>query len=209
MAIHPLPLILASASTSRHLLLAQTQFKFTHQQSQFDEASVTDRSPQQRVIKLAQAKANAVQLRLDYPALILAADTLLIFNRRVLGKPKFKMDAVEMLKMLSGNIHTVVTGWALLNTYKNSWHTGLSETYVTFRHLTDKEIINYVNDNPVTQWSGGYNSSLSSAMSFITHVKGSLTGLNGLPLDQIVPIIQHEYAHPYKKKTIQSRKDSK
>jgi septum formation protein len=200
MAIHPLPLILASTSQSRKTLLSKTKLTFTVVGSQIDESNVIGKTPRERITKLAQAKALAVSQKIDYPALILAADTFVVFNRRVIEKPRFKMDAVDMLKTLSGNIHTILTGWTILNTYKNTWQTGYSDTYITFRKLTEKEIVEYVNDNPVTQWAAGYNSHLSEADTFIAHVKGSLTGLNGLPLDQIIPALKHEWAHPYKKK---------
>lgn len=199
MAIHPLPLILASGSQSRRVLLAKTKLKFTTYASNIDESLILGKNPQERIVKLAQAKALAVSQQIDHPALILAADTFVVFNRKILEKPRFKMDAVDILKTLSGNIHTLLTGWAILNTYKNTWQSGHSDTYVTFRPLTEKEIIEYVNDNPVTQWAAGYNSHLSEADSFISHVKGSLTGLNGLPLDQIIPALKYEWSHPYKK----------
>jgi septum formation protein len=200
MAIHPLPLILASSSESRKILLSKTKLTFTIIPSNIDETAVTGKNPHERIIKLAQAKAMAVSQKIDYPALILAADTFVIFNRKIVEKPRYKMDAVAMLNTLSDNIHAVVTGWAILNTYKNTWQTGASDAYVTFRKLSEKEIIDYVNDNPVTQWAAGYNSHLSEADIFISYVKGSLTGLNGLPLDQIIPALKKEWAHPYKTK---------
>jgi septum formation protein len=200
MPIHPLPLILASASESRKQLLKQTSLTFSHQASILDESTITARSPQERVVLLSTAKAEQVSRTLKNPSLILAADTFIIHNNQILEKPKFKMTAVEMIKKLSASIHTVLTGWTVLNTYKHTLKTGYSETYVTFRELDHHEIIDYVNDNPVTQWAGGYNTALSSAIQFITKIEGSLTGLNGLPLDQIVPIIKYEYTHPYKKK---------
>lgn len=202
MSIHPLPLILASASasTSRQHLLKQAGLNFSQLASTIDEAAITAKIPQQRVVTLAQAKAGQVGQIHKKPALILAADTIIIYNNQILEKPRFKMTAVEMLKKLSGSVHTVVTGWALLNTYKNTIQSGHSETYVTFRKLDHHEIVDYVNDNPVTQWAGGYNAALSSAVYFISKVEGSLSGLNGLPLEQIIPRLKYEYQHPYKKK---------
>lgn len=200
MAIHPLPLILASNSKSRKTLLKKTKLSFTVIGSQLDETKITGKTPRDRIITLAQSKALDVSRHIDFPALILAADTFAIYNRKIFEKPRFKMDAVEMLKTLSGKVHTLLTGWAILNTYKNTWITGYADAYITFRNLSDKEIIDYVNDNPVTQWAAGYNSHLSEADTFISQVKGSLTGMNGLPLDQIIPALKHEWAHPYKRK---------
>ncbi len=202
MPIHPLPLILASESKSRVELLSQTKFKFNTLATNLDESAITGTNPQERILKLAKSKAEAAYHILQKPSLILAADTFILFNNQILEKPKYKMTAVDMLKKLSGQIHTVITGWTLFNSYKNAFHTGTSTTYVSFRPLLHQEIVDYVNDNPVTQWAGGYNASLSSAPAFISKVEGSLTGLNGLPLDQIVPVIVHEYAHPYMKKNV-------
>lgn len=197
-AIHPLPLILASDSKSRQRLLAQTGLAFTSKSSGFDESTVTATTPTAKAIALARAKASAVKVRLDKPALILAADTLILFNDQIIEKPKYKMDAVTIIQQLAGETHTVITGWAIFNTYKNTWYEGVTQTKVTFRQLLHHEIVEYANDNPVTQWAGGYNVALSSAIGFITKVEGSYTGLNGLPVDQIIPHLVHEWAHPYK-----------
>ncbi len=201
MATHPLPIILASISQSKTTVLTQSGLHFQTIDSCFDESSITASHPEERAILLAQAKARAAAQQLSDPALIIGADTVVILNNKVLEKPKYKMVALSMLKELSGQIHTVLTGYAVYNSYKDVCHTGTSATYISFRKLTLKEMTDYVNDNPVTQWAGGYNSFLSPAINFITHIEGSLTGLNGLPLDQILPIIYQEWAHPYKKKT--------
>lgn len=197
-SIHPLPLILASDSTSRQTLLTQTGFEFTSKPSKFDESNNTAHTPSAKVIALAKAKITATNSKLEKQALILGADTVIVFENRVIEKPKYKMDAVAVLQQLSGQIHTVVTGWAIYNSYKDTWHEGVSETRVTFRSLLHQELVAYANDNPVTQWAAGYNASLSSAITFISKVEGSYSGMNGLPLDQIVPKLVHEWAHPYK-----------
>jgi len=199
MAIHPLPLILASTSASRKAILTQTGLIFSSHASDFNESTITLKNPQERSIALAKAKIMKISDS-KVPSLIVGADTVVLFNNKVLEKPKYKMTAVSMLKELSDHIHTVLTGWAIYNNYKDSWYEGFSETYVTFRPLLHQEIIEYVNDNPVTSWAGGYNAYLSSAPLFISKVEGSLTGLNGLPVDQIVPHLIHEWAHPYKKR---------
>lgn len=198
MAIHPLPLILASTSESRRAILNQTRLEFSCQGSKFDESSIVLKNPRERAIALAKAKINTITDE-KHPALIIGADTVVVFNNKVLEKPKYKMTAVTMLKELSNSIHAVLTGWAIYNNYKDSWYEGYSETYVTFRPLLHQEIVEYVNDNPVTSWAAGYNAALSSATLFISKIEGSLTGLNGLPVDQIVPHLVHEWAHPYKK----------
>lgn len=195
--VHPLPLVLASSSASRKKLFDQVGLSFEVVSSNIDEKSITGKAPSERVINIAKAKIEAVAKKYEKPAIFLAADSVVIYNNQVLEKPPFKMTALEMLKKLSGNIHTLLTGWAIHNSYKNVWFTGHSETYVTFRKLGYQEMVDYVNDNPVTTWAGGYNSHLSSAIHFITKIEGSLSGSNGLPLDQIVPIIKNEYAHPY------------
>jgi len=201
MSVHPLPIILASTSKSRVAVLDQSGLSYTTSESNLDEKSITDTNPDKRVVALAKAKIEVINQKLKQPALIIGADTVVLLNNKVLEKPKYKMTALAMLKELSGQIHTVLTGFAVYNSYKETWESGISKTYVTFRDLSHKEITDYVNDNPVTQWAGGYNSFLSSAITFITKVEGSLTGLNGLPLDQILPIIHHEWAHPYRNRS--------
>jgi septum formation protein len=202
MAIHPLPVILASTSQSRTALLTKSGIEFTAKASNFDEASITLVNPDDRVVALAKAKIETVVQDLkQQPALYIGADTVVVFDAKVMEKPKFKMTALAMLKELSGHTHVALTGYAIYNSYKEAWHTGITKTYITFRELTVKEMTDYVNDNPVTQWSGGYNSFLSSAINFISKVEGSLSGMNGLPLETIIPILHHEWSHPYKSRT--------
>jgi len=196
--IHPLPLILATSSLSRQELLSRTGLKFESIDPKLDEKSITATNPETQVIKLAKAKVEAaVAAKQDY-GLYLGADTVVIHNAKILSKPKYKMTAVEMLKKLSNSVHVILTGWALFNSYKETWDTRHSNTLLTFRKLTAKEIEDYVNDNPVTTWAGGYNWLTSSAISFITKIDGSLTGANGLPLEQILPVLNRHWSHPYK-----------
>lgn len=200
MPIHPLPLILCSESKSKASLLRRAELEFEILPSHLDEQLVAADTPVLRTVALARAKIMAIKHKFDRPALFLGADTVVIFNNQVMEKPKYKMTAVDMLKKLSGSIHTMLTGWAIYNSYKNVWFDGYAETYVTFRKLANDEIIKYVNDNPVVTWAGGYNSEMSEAATFVSKVEGSLTGLNGLPLDQIVPILNQQWSKPYIKR---------
>jgi septum formation protein len=197
-AVHPLPLILASASASRKKLLAQTGLTFTCLEPAIDEQAITANLIRERVVAVARAKNEAVVTKTTQPALILSADTVVVFKNTILEKPRFKMTALEMLKKLNGHIHTVITGWTVFNSHKETWQFGFSETFIKFRDLTHQELLTYVDNHPVTQWAGGYNSQLSSAVTFIERIEGSLTGLNGLPLEQVMPALKKEWDHPYK-----------
>lgn len=181
-------LILASGSISRIQLLKHVEINFTSIPSDFNESSFIESNPEKRVEGLALAKGQ--QVREKYPkSNVLSADTIVVYKNKIMEKPKFKMTALKMLQKFSGNIHTVLTGWSLI-TKKGKVYRGISHTYVTFRHLPLTEIESYVNDHNVIQWAAGYNTQLSKAKSFVQKVEGSLTGLNGLPLEEIIPILR-------------------
>jgi septum formation protein len=185
-------LILASSSSNRQELLKIAGFDFIVDPANINEEVYQDPDPQRRAQEIALNKARAIKTK--HPnSLILAGDTIAVYRHRIIGKPKFKMDALEILKLFSGTSHDIISGWAIINTKTKKRFQGVSTTHVTFRDLSEVEVTDYINDHQVTQYAAGYTPLNSMAIHFIDKIQGSLTGFShGLPLEQIVPILQKE-----------------
>jgi septum formation protein len=148
-------LILASQSPRRKQLLKALGIKFAVVENLFAENEHKNGSPQDHVIENALGKAHSVAAKYKN-ALIIGADTVVVFKRKVLGKPKDNGEAVLFLRMLQGNTHAVYTGLALIDTRKNKRETGFVKTLVTMRTLNEQELNAYLSlINPLDK-AGSY-----------------------------------------------------
>jgi septum formation protein len=136
-------LILASQSPRRKHILKQLGVKFAVVDNTFTESGHEKGSPQKHVLENALGKASSVAAHYKN-ALVVGADTVVVFKRKVLGKPKDMKEAVSFLRMLQGNTHAVYTGLALIDTKKNKALTDYVKTNVTMRTLTDNELKAYI-----------------------------------------------------------------
>ena len=131
-------LILASTSPRRKELLKQLGVNFSVAKNDFAEPTHKDGSPQKHVIENALGKAFSVAAHFKN-AIIIGADTEVVFNGKVLGKPKDMAEAFSFMRMLQGNTHAVYTGLALIDTRKNKALTDYVKTMVTMRSLNEQE----------------------------------------------------------------------
>ena len=131
-------LILASTSPRRKELLKQLGVNFSAAKNDFAEPTHKNSSPQKHVIENALGKAFSVAAHFKN-AIIIGADTEVVFNRKVLGKPKDMAEAFSFMRMLQGNTHAVYTGLALIDTRKNKALTDYVKTMVTMRSLNEQE----------------------------------------------------------------------
>ena len=185
-------IILASQSKNRHDLLNLINLKHIVVPSHIDEKEIQAPTPQKRAVKIAATKADHIAKK-ETNALIIAADTFILYRNKSLEKPTFKMDALEMLQSISGTSHIMLTGWCVINSKSKNKFSGFTETRVYFRELDTQTLTDYVNDHDVVQWAAGYSPQDTPAMKFIEKIEGSLTGfLYGLPLEKILPIIEAE-----------------
>ena len=146
-------LILASASPRRKELIALAGFEFDVVTSSVDEIIDPELKPHELVVSLASQKAKAVASKYTDKTVI-GADTVVVLDGKVLGKPKNEQDAVDMLKALSGNIHEVYTGVYLVNGGKEK---GFYEcTKVKFCTLSDEQISAYVATGEPMDKAGSY-----------------------------------------------------
>ncbi len=172
---------LASQSPRRRELLAQLGFRFFVQAADIDESVQPDESPEDCVLRLAESKAAAVW---NSPARIhsipvLAADTIVVLDNTILGKPRDGDEACAMLQALSGRWHQVLTGVALVNGER---HDSLVQTSrVSFAKLSLAQIRRYVASGESADKAGAY-AIQGRAAAFISDIQGSYSGVVGLPL---------------------------
>ena len=170
-------LILASASPRRKELLGLFHIPFEIRVADIDEAMDPGKSPFDEVARVSRLKALAVN-REDNDTVI-AADTIVVCCGRVLGKPKSEEDAVEMLHLLSGRDHQVMTGVTVLRGEKCETFTEVTDIH--FRELSDREIRAYVATGEPMDKAGSYGIQGGAAL-FCTHMVGDFYNVMGLPV---------------------------
>ena len=188
-------IILASASPRRRKLLKNMGLDFSIIVSDADEDAVdTAVPPDIYVQELALLKATAAAKRvLDRKnALIISADTIVVYDNKVLGKPEDDREAKAMLKMLSGKIHQVYTGFCVLR-MKDAMTVCKSVcTNVRFRHLTDEKIERYVATGECSDKAGAYGIQGYGAM-LVDAIQGDYFNVVGLPVSELAEILETEF----------------
>lgn len=173
--------ILASQSPRRQDILRQVHIPFTVRIAHVDESVITETNPIEKVRALASLKNNSVSIKND--EIVIAADTIVCFNGKVLEKPRGKNDAVQMLRMLSGKEHSVYTGVSL-RTMKEE-ETFVEETRVTFFSLKDAEIDAYIASGEPFDKAGAYGIQGLGA-TLVKEVHGDYFNVVGLPIARVV-----------------------
>ncbi len=176
----PLPLHLASLSPRRLELLKQIGVHPNVVQIEVDETPLANEEAGKYVVRLAMAKAQAgwSATQNTHPLPVLAADTAVVVDDHILGKPRNQADALDMLRMLSGRTHEVLTGVALCQEHTVSI---LNTNRVTFRAIGPAEAESYWQSGEPADKAGGYGIQGAAAL-FISHLEGSFSGVMGLPL---------------------------
>jgi len=180
-------LILASQSPRRYELLKQMGLDVEVVPSQVIEDFVQVESPREHVIRLAEAKAREVAGKyLD--RWVVAADTIVCINGSILGKPKCREEAVEMLHRLSGKEHLVLTGFSVYHLEKGMDDKETVQTAVKVKTLTSAEMEWYVQTGESFDKAGGY--AIQGIGSFmIESIRGSYTNVVGLPLCELIQML--------------------
>ncbi|MBE7086987.1 MAG: septum formation protein Maf [Clostridiales bacterium] len=173
-------LILASASPRRKALLKEYGFDFTVKVSPYDETPL-NLPPKQTVMEYAKGKAESVFNGLDGDFVVLGADTIVVYDGVILGKPVDKQDAVKTLKKLSDKTHKVLTGYAIVS--KKGTICNYVETSVKFNDLTPKLIEDYVNTGLPLDKAGSYG--IQDGYDLVKEIDGSFNNVVGLPIEII------------------------
>jgi septum formation protein len=178
-------LILASASPRRAELLHDAGFAFTVLSSAVDETPYSNENPYELVQRLALAKAELVAARAVGPAIVIAADTVVILDGHILGKPRSTDDARHMLEQLSGRTHSVLTGVALIRLPDAERRQFVESTLVHFAPLSAEEISRYLATDEPHDKAGAYGIQ-GRAGRYIPRIEGCYFNVVGLPLSRLL-----------------------
>lgn len=148
------------------------------------------KKPSQTAIRYATAKAQ-VAAQKHRTRTVLGLHTLAVYRNQPLDPPKFKMDALAMLKDFITSSHVVITAWALVDLRKDTKHTGYAETRVFFRNTDEETLTHYVNDHDVVSYPTGYHPYQTNILQHIEKIEGSASNFfYHLPIEQITPLLQ-------------------
>ncbi len=173
-------IILASGSPRRKEILKITGLDFTVCTSEYDEDLNLSLEPRKLARFLSRKKAEAVAREYN-DAIIIAADTFIVFKDRLLGKPHTEKEAEKMLKVLNGKMHSVITGFTIMDTAITEILSKSVETKVYFKELSGEEISAYVRSKEPLDKAGAYAVQGLGAV-FIKKIDGDFFNVMGLPL---------------------------
>jgi septum formation protein len=179
-----LPIYLASKSPRRRKLLKQLGIKFKSFSVNSVEEFLDGEHPVNCVKRLALEKMDMAKCKVSN-GLIITADTIVVLRGRVIGKPTSKADAVKILTLLSGQVHTVYTGFCVLNQKTNKSLLDYEKTEVEFRALKKDEIIDYVAGGSPMDKAGAYGIQDDFGAVFVKRISGCYYNVVGLPLTKL------------------------
>ena len=183
--------ILASASPRRKKFFEELGIDFEIIPSDCDERVDESLSPEKRVEEISKKKLEDVRKRTgDDEALIVASDTLVFAGNRILGKPKDDEDAKDMLRLLSGTEHYVISGVAA--SYRGKTASASERTAIVFRDVSEKEILRYVRSGEHRDKAGAYGIQEKGGF-FTKEVRGDLNNVVGLPIYRLGVMLEKEF----------------
>lgn len=177
-------IILASASPRRKEILKKTGLQFKVDSGEYDEDNGHNLPPHKLAIYLSSEKAKSAAKKHEN-AIIISADTFIVFKGRVFGKPRNISDARKMLRLFNGKPHSVITGFTIIDTSNRKKVSRTIETKVYFRKLSDKEIESYLRTKESLGKAGAYGIQGVGAM-LIRKIEGDYYNVMGLPLTALV-----------------------
>ena len=178
-------IILASQSPRRKELLGLLNIPFTVQVADIDETPDPNLTAAEDVARISRLKAQAIPRGPE--DIVIAADTIVVYADKRLGKPKDEADAKQMLQTLSGRCHQVMTGLTVLRGEKTVTHTEITD--VLFRELTEREIDDYIRSGDPMDKAGSYGIQSGAAV-FVESIHGDYYNVVGLPVCRLSQILK-------------------
>ncbi len=176
--------VLASKSPRRRELMQLLDMAFTVRVADVAETLLPNATPAEQASHLSYIKAKAVAKSGE---IVIGADTIVVLGDRILGKPKDKQEAAQMLRLLSGNTHQVMTGVTVISDRREVSCTEVTE--VTFRQLTENEILRYVDTLEPMDKAGAYGIQ-GGAAKFVEGIRGDYFNVVGLPVCKLSQILR-------------------
>ncbi len=180
-------IILASASPRRRELLERMGLRFTVRTADHDETMDLSADPEAEVRRVSELKARAVEQLCEKEDLIIAADTIVVCQGKILGKPADEAEAYEMLRLLSGREHRVITGLCVLKDGISYCHSEV--THLSFVDLTDRQIRAYIATGEPMDKAGAYGIQ-GKASIFVPGIRGDYYNVMGLPVCALAQILE-------------------
>jgi septum formation protein len=181
-------IILASTSPRRRAILKRTGLRFTIEKSDYEEDMTLKMSPRELAKFLSRGKAEAVAKH-HKNAIVIGADTFVVFKNKLMGKPHMPANARKMLRMLSGKTNSILTGLTVIDTANGKTISRVSEAKVSLRKLTSKEIDAYVRSGEPLDRAGAYDIHERGSV-FIRKIEGDYAGALGLPIGVLADILK-------------------
>ncbi len=176
-------IVLASASPRRQEMLKNTGIKFIIDHAECDESLHSFKDPHKLAREISERKALAVAHRHD-DALIIGADTFIVFKNELMGKPHTDKEALGMLRLLNGKMHRVITGFTVFDTSTHKKSTGSVETKVFFSIMSEDELKAYVKTGESVDKAGAYAIQGRGAF-LVKKIEGDYLNVVGLPLCEL------------------------
>lgn len=184
-------IILASSSPRRRELLKKFNLKHKVIKSNAKEKVNIKDSPCETAMGLAFNKAYDIGKRYK-DSIVIGADTIVVFQNQILGKPKDKLEAKKMLEKLSGKKHEVITGIGLINLEKNKKIVSFEKTIVTFENLNKELISRYINTNEPLDKAGAYGIQGYGGL-LVKKINGSYDNVIGLPMGRLNQLLYKDF----------------
>lgn len=179
-----IPIYLASKSPRRRKLLKQLNLDFKSFNVEMDEIIPPNEKPFRVVLRLSKEKLKLAKEKVK-DGIIITADTIVVLDNVIIGKPSNKKDAYRILKTLSGRSHIVYTGYCVYNSSNDKTICEFEKTKVTFRVLTDQEIMDYIDSGSPMDKAGAYGIQDDFGAVFIKKINGCYYNVVGLPLAKL------------------------
>jgi septum formation protein len=179
-------LVLASSSPRRRALLSEAGYSFTIAEPDVDESALPGEKPEELAARLALAKARAVGARVAADACVLGADTVVVIDGDLLGKPRDEAEAVEMLLRLAGRTHRVLTGFALFVPASEEIEAGVVESSVRMHAVDRATAERYAASGEPLDKAGAY-AAQGDGGRFVAQISGSRANVIGLPVEALAP----------------------
>lgn len=183
--------ILASASPRRKEILQNTKLNFDIQKSDIEEVILENESPEDMVVRLAYEKAYDVAQK-NKDKLVIGADTIVALDNEVLGKPKDKEEAYQMIKKLSNKTHKVITGISLINISHGMVVNDYVVSLVTFKDLSEDSIKDYINTNESLDKAGAYGIQGYGVL-LVDNIQGDYFNIVGLPISKLSDLLKDHF----------------
>ena len=184
-------IILASGSPRRREILANTNAKFDVLTSDVDERIFKFEEPTQLVLRLAFEKCMDIAIN-NPESLVIGADTIVVLDNEILGKPKNEDEAFDMLSKLSNREHQVITGMSIVNIENNKKIVDYTISNVKFKNLTDQDIRDYISTGECLDKAGSYGIQGYGAL-LVKEIQGDYFNIVGLPISKLSDILKADF----------------